>query len=166
MLDALPIERHPVGLLRPDPRSHSKRQVRQIAASIAEFGFVNPVLIDERDRILAGHGRLGVEMKLLIEGPDGRQGKPDPSLVRLVVKAQSLKPQLFAGGDSLSDIAAGAGLRSCYFTRLVRLAVLAPRSPRPASRVAIRRSSWRAGLRAKLRFPFAWAEQRSQLGIA
>lgn len=39
-------------------RTHSKKQVRQIADSITTFGFTNPVLIDERRTILAGHGRV------------------------------------------------------------------------------------------------------------
>lgn len=39
-------------------RTHSKKQLRQIADSIARFGFTNPVLIDEHDCILAGHGRV------------------------------------------------------------------------------------------------------------
>lgn len=39
-------------------RTHSKKQVKQIAASIERFGFVNPVLIDDDDTIIAGHGRV------------------------------------------------------------------------------------------------------------
>lgn len=39
-------------------RKHSKKQIRQIAQSIEEFGFTNPVLIDREHRILAGHGRV------------------------------------------------------------------------------------------------------------
>lgn len=39
-------------------RTHSDEQVAQIAASIAEFGFVNPVLVDEAGEIIAGHGRV------------------------------------------------------------------------------------------------------------
>ena len=39
-------------------RTHSKKQIRQIAASIAEFGFTNPLLIDKQNNVLAGHGRL------------------------------------------------------------------------------------------------------------
>ncbi len=39
-------------------RTHSKKQVRQIADSIERFGFTNPVLIDEARTILAGHGRV------------------------------------------------------------------------------------------------------------
>lgn len=41
-----------------NPRTHSKKQLRQIADSIREFGFTNPVLLDERDGIIAGHGRV------------------------------------------------------------------------------------------------------------
>ena len=39
-------------------RTHSDRQVAQIAASIREFGWTNPVLSDERGGLIAGHGRL------------------------------------------------------------------------------------------------------------
>lgn len=39
-------------------RTHSKKQIRQIADSIENFGFTNPVLIDEGGTILAGHGRV------------------------------------------------------------------------------------------------------------
>lgn len=39
-------------------RTHSEGQVKQIAASIKEFGFTNPILIDEKSGIIAGHGRL------------------------------------------------------------------------------------------------------------
>ena len=48
-------------------RTHSSEQVAQIAASIVEFGFVNPILVDSMDGIIAGHGRL------LAAGP----GQPD-----------------------------------------------------------------------------------------
>ena len=39
-------------------RTHSDEQVRQIAASIREYGWTNPVLVDESDGIIAGHGRV------------------------------------------------------------------------------------------------------------
>ena len=39
-------------------RTHSEAQIAQIAASIREFGWTNPVLIDERGRMIAGHGRV------------------------------------------------------------------------------------------------------------
>jgi hypothetical protein len=58
---ALSIEMRAVAELRPsprNPRTHSKKQVHQIAASIREFGFVNPVLVDGDGGVVAGHGRL------------------------------------------------------------------------------------------------------------
>lgn len=39
-------------------RTHSDDQVKQIAASIQEFGFTNPILIDENNSVIAGHGRM------------------------------------------------------------------------------------------------------------
>ncbi|MFC5391309.1 ParB/Srx family N-terminal domain-containing protein [Bosea vestrisii] len=55
------IELRPVASLRPsarNARTHSKAQVAQIARSIEQFGFTNPLLIDEKGGVLAGHGRL------------------------------------------------------------------------------------------------------------
>jgi DNA modification methylase len=48
-------------------RMHSDAQVAQIAASIREFGFTNPVLIDEEKNLIAGHGRLMAARKLGLE---------------------------------------------------------------------------------------------------
>ena len=48
-------------------RTHSDEQVSQIMASIREFGFTNPILIDENDGIIAGHGRLIAAQRLKIE---------------------------------------------------------------------------------------------------
>jgi hypothetical protein len=45
-------------------RTHSEEQVGQIAASIREFGFTNPVLVDEGNTIIAGHGRIMAAQKL------------------------------------------------------------------------------------------------------
>ena len=41
---------------RGNARTHSKKQIRQIADSIQKFGFTNPVLISDNDEIMAGHG--------------------------------------------------------------------------------------------------------------
>jgi hypothetical protein len=48
-------------------RTHSKKQVRQIAESIRTFGFTNPVLIDKDDAIIAGHGRIEAAKLLKLE---------------------------------------------------------------------------------------------------
>ena len=57
----LSIEQTPILALKArdrNARTHSKRQVRQIANSIERFGFTNPILTDDNLEILAGHGRL------------------------------------------------------------------------------------------------------------
>lgn len=48
-------------------RTHSEEQVAQIAASIKEFGFTNPVLIDQENQIIAGHGRVMAARKLKLK---------------------------------------------------------------------------------------------------
>ena len=60
----------PVPALKPyrrNPRTHSKKQIRQIAASIQAFGWTNPILIDGEGVIIAGHGRLKAAMSLGID---------------------------------------------------------------------------------------------------
>lgn len=47
-----------------NPRTHSEQQVAQIAASIMEFGFNNPILVDSHAGVIAGHGRLLAARKL------------------------------------------------------------------------------------------------------
>jgi hypothetical protein len=54
-------ENRPTHSLRPYPgnaRTHSPKQIRQISRSIERFGFNNPVLVDDDDQIIAGHGRV------------------------------------------------------------------------------------------------------------
>lgn len=48
-------------------RTHSKKQVKQIAASLEQFGFINPALIDEDGNIIAGHGRVLATKELGLE---------------------------------------------------------------------------------------------------
>jgi len=48
-------------------RTHSEQQVQQIAGSIQEFGFCNPVLIDSTNGIIAGHGRVMAAQLLKLE---------------------------------------------------------------------------------------------------
>lgn len=61
------IEFWPLDRLKPyarNARTHSEEQIAQIAASILEFGFTQPILVDTKDGILAGHGRLRAAQKL------------------------------------------------------------------------------------------------------
>jgi ParB-like chromosome segregation protein Spo0J len=69
--------------LKPYPRNartHKRKQVNQIAAAIQEFGFTNPVLIDESDQIIAGHGRVQAAKQLVV---------PVGNLIRLTSEAES-----------------------------------------------------------------------------
>jgi ParB-like chromosome segregation protein Spo0J len=67
------VERRPVASLVPyakNARTHSPAQINQIAASIKEWGWTVPVLLDEHDGIIAGHGRVLAAKKLgLVDVP-------------------------------------------------------------------------------------------------
>lgn len=73
MIDAPKIEQRLVADLIPyaaNSRTHSDAQVAQIAASIKEFGWTNPILVSGDDTIIAGHGRLLAARKLaMVEVP-------------------------------------------------------------------------------------------------
>ena len=109
--------------------------------------------------------RAGMKMKMLIDAKGARKGKPDPSLVKLLVKAQKLKEAIVQGGDRLDRIADSVGVSRSYFTRLVKLAFLAPditkailEGRHPPDLTASRLIS-HAGL------PLGWKDQRTALGF-
>ena len=69
-MDRLKITYQSPAALQPratNPRTHSKKQLRQIANSIEQFGFTNPILIDGMDGVIAGHGRLDAAKLLGLE---------------------------------------------------------------------------------------------------
>ena len=81
----LQIEHRPIAALRAfatNARTHSKKQLRQIADSIEEFGFTNPVLVDEHGTILAGHGRVEAARML---------GRTEVPCVRLAAMTETQK---------------------------------------------------------------------------
>jgi DNA modification methylase len=68
---ALAVVYQPVDALAGHPsnaRTHSNHQIRQIAASIKTFGFTNPVLVDHKNTIIAGHGRVEAAKLLGLHG--------------------------------------------------------------------------------------------------
>lgn len=68
--EKLKIVYRPVSELIPyarNARTHSDKQITQIAASIKEFGFTSPILLDGDNGILAGHGRLEAAKKLKLK---------------------------------------------------------------------------------------------------
>jgi ParB-like chromosome segregation protein Spo0J len=69
-MDNLAIAWRPLGDLIPyarNPRTHSDAQVAQIAASIREFGWTVPLLVDGQNGIIAGYGRVMAARKLGLE---------------------------------------------------------------------------------------------------
>jgi len=98
----LAVEYLPLARLRPwqaNARTHSRKQVRQIADSIARFGFTNPVLIDREDTILAGHGRVAAARELgMDQVPCVRIETMSPAEKRAYVIADN-KLALNAGWD-------------------------------------------------------------------
>src|SRR5918992_2838369 len=88
--------------LRPYPgnaRTHSKKQIRQIAKSIERFGFTNPVLVSDDGEIVAGHGRVEAAKLLGRESvPALRLSHLSPAQRRAYVLADN-KLALNAGWD-------------------------------------------------------------------
>ena len=65
--DSLRLEYWPIDRLIPSPRNartHSAAQVAEIAGSIRTFGFTNPILVNEKGDVIAGHGRLAAARKI------------------------------------------------------------------------------------------------------
>jgi DNA modification methylase len=96
------IEPRPVARLRPfsgNARTHSHKQIRQIADSIKRFGFTNPVLISDDDEIIAGHGRVEAAKLIGLQSiPTVRLSHLDAAQRRAYVLADN-KLALNAGWD-------------------------------------------------------------------
>ena len=76
------IEYLPTGRLKLNPKNaktHPVKQVRQIAQSIRSFGFNAPILIDEADIVIAGHGRLVAAGLLALETVPGATAHLTPA---------------------------------------------------------------------------------------
>ena len=98
-----PYKLAPVTALIPyarNARTHSDAQVAQIAASIREFGFTNPVLVDAEGGVIAGHGRLLAARKLgMAEVPTLELNHLTPAQRRAYVLADN-RLALSAGWDA------------------------------------------------------------------
>ena len=95
----LKVENRRIDTLTPYPRNartHSKKQVHQIAESIQEFGFTNPVLIDNEGGIIAGHGRVEAA-KLL--------GMKTVSTIRLEDMTEAQKRAYIIADNKLAELA-------------------------------------------------------------
>src|SRR5215469_17149015 len=87
------IKKMNIAVLKPrarNPRTHSKEQIRQIAASIERFGFINPVLVDGDGGIIAGHGRVeGARLAGMTEVPTLRVDHLSETEIRAYVIADN-----------------------------------------------------------------------------
>ena len=82
-----------------NPRTHNAEQIAKIAASIVEYGWTNPILVDGENGILAGHGRLAAARKLgLLEVPVIELGHLSPTQKRAYVISDN-RLALDAGWD-------------------------------------------------------------------
>jgi DNA invertase Pin-like site-specific DNA recombinase len=110
--------------------------------------------------------RTGMEKKLLIGGTNERsRAKADAGLLKLIARAHELQEIFTRGGRPISEMAEEAGLRSSYFTRMLRLSFLAPditlailHGRQPADLTAHK-------LMADTRVSIEWHEQRAGLGF-
>ena len=76
----LNVQNQPIDALIPyarNARTHSPEQVAEIAASIKEFGFNNPVLLRDDNTIIAGHGRVLAARKLELDDLSGLGFDPE-----------------------------------------------------------------------------------------
>ena len=81
-----------------NPRTHSKKQVAQIANAIRRFGFTNPVLVDDANGIIAGHGRVEAAKTVgLDQVPTVRLSAMSEAEVRAYVIADNRSPKMPAG---------------------------------------------------------------------
>lgn len=92
-MSALAIAYRSLSDLKPyarNARTHSRAQIKQIADSIQRFGFANPILIDDDDQIIAGHGRAGAAKLLgLDEVPTVRLSHLSPTERRAFILADN-----------------------------------------------------------------------------
>jgi hypothetical protein len=109
--------------------------------------------------------RTGMEMKMTVDG-EAWKSNPDPALVRLIVRAHTVRESLHTcSGMELSELARHHGVGDSYISRLFRLTFLAPditkailegRQPPELTGVRLMRDT---------RFPLNWEEQRRVLGF-
>ena len=81
-----------------NPRTHSKKQIGQIASAIRRFGFTNPVLVDDANGIVAGHGRVEAAKAVgLDQVPTVRLSAMSEAEIRAYVIADNRLAEMRAG---------------------------------------------------------------------
>ena len=111
--------------------------------------------------------RTGMEKKMLIDRVSTDKAKPDANLIKLVVKAFSLKDKFIHNdGKDIKTIADGENMTGSYFTRLIRFNFLAPDIIQ-AILLGYQPLTLDAAtlLRYSSKLPLDWKEQRAVLGF-
>lgn len=96
--DDFVIEQLAPAQLSPNPsnaRKHSQKQITRLKAVISEFGFTNPILIDERSEVIAGHGRLEAAIRLKLQ---------NVPCIRLTRLTKTQKSALALADNKLGDM--------------------------------------------------------------
>ena len=106
------IQQCPIDKLIPyarNARTHSAEQIAQVAASIREFGFTNPILVDGESGVLAGHARLLAARQLkLTEVPVVVLDRPTPEMIKSLRSDGTLGPD--DTGDDVCGLHTGIGM--------------------------------------------------------
>jgi DNA invertase Pin-like site-specific DNA recombinase len=113
--------------------------------------------------------RVGFGIRMLIDGavPSGRAARPDPKLIKLIVRAHLLSNKLAeSSNEHLADLARRERLTSSYFTRVLRLTYLAPDITRAILEGRHPQDLTARKLLDHSRLPLTWVEQRRILGFA
>ena len=85
-----------------NPRTHTERQIKQIAASIKEFGFITSVLINSADEIIAGVGRVQAAIRIgMTDVPTVRVDHLSPTQIRAYVIADNRLAEAAGWNDAL-----------------------------------------------------------------
>lgn len=111
--------------------------------------------------------RRGVEMRIIVGGKDDAPGKPDPTLLRAMARAQRWFEEIAAGRvKSSAEIARREGLQKGYLARLTRLAFIAPRIVEAGAEGRAPAGLILQMLMTKrLVLPLAWKEQERLLDL-
>ena len=128
-------------------------------------------VLEEETVILSVPARLrraGMEIRMVVDGTDPfALVKPDPRLIKLVVRARRFNTTLVqSDGVAFAALALREGVSRSYFTRVVRLSYLAPDITQAILEGSQPRDLTAEKLLAHSRLPLAWYDQRAALGFA
>lgn len=159
--------------IRPDEMIIHLRPRRLAALLEDRLTAANPDPVADEPTLALSHPvrlrRAGKEVRMVIDHTDplAPPAKPDPSLIKAIVKAHRFNENLLhAGAGKFADLAKREKLHRSYYSQILRLAYLAPDIT-----IAILEGRQPPGLTATMliehsRLPLSWPEQRTAFGFA